>query len=135
MSNFDWKPFDQGGEFVKFLNPGDEVVGKVVNIRVHTFDESKGPVPLIALEPLDGGETRTLAIDKVDLVPRIIECDPQVGDMLAVKFVKNESTRNGTKKIFAVRHKVGERPAEPDPFDAQMADYDAQAHDPDMDPF
>lgn len=115
---FDWDPFKPGssGGFVKFDAIGDEIVGRIVAIRTHTFKEDKGPVPLIDLEPIDGGEGSTLAVDKIDLRAKVAELEPQVGDLLAVKFVSKEQTPNGTKKVFAVRHKVGERPAGPDPF-------------------
>ena len=113
---FDWDPFKGGsGEFAKFENVGDEVVGCIVAIRTHVFKEEKGPVPLIDLERQDSGEPVTLAVDKVDLVIKIADLAPQVGDMLAVKFVSTEKTPNGTKKVFAVKHKEGERVEFPEP--------------------
>jgi hypothetical protein len=111
---FDWTPFQGGtGEFVKFENVGDEVVGTIVAVRKHTFDPAKGEVPLLDIEPRGGGEPVTLSVDKVDLRFKIADIGPQAGDLIAVKFVGTERTPNGTKKVFAVKHKAGE----PDPFD------------------
>lgn len=124
--SFDWEPFKGGtGEFVKFEQIGDEIVGTIVAIRKHTFDKDKGEVVLLDIEPKAGGEHVTLACDKVDLRIKLAEIGPQVGDLLAVKFVDTERTPNGTKKVFAVKHKEGERPAEVDPF-AGSPQYDDQ---------
>lgn len=107
--SFDWEPFRQGGgEFVKFEDIGDQVVGTIVAIRKHTFNEDKGPVALIDLER-DDGEQVTLSVDKVDLARQIPLLAPQVGDKLAVKYTGDEKTPNGRKKVFAVRHKEGDR--------------------------
>lgn len=112
---FDWDPFKGGsGDFVKFETIGDEVVGTIVAIRKHTFDKDKGEVPLLDIEPKAGGDAVTLSIDKVDLRFKMADLEPQVGDLIAVKFTGTEKTPNGTKKVFAVKHKAGEV----DPFDS-----------------
>lgn len=112
---FDWGPHKGGsGEFVKFENTGDKVVGTIVAIRLHTFDEKKGPVPLIDLDT-GAEDTLTLAVDKVDLRRQIGELEPQVGDKLGVEYVQNERTPSGTKKVFKIQHRAAERKApEPD---------------------
>lgn len=111
---FDWSPFAGGsGEFVKFETVGDEVIGTITAIRTHTFDVAKGEVVLLDIDPKDGGDSVTLSVDKVDLRFKIADLAPQVGDLLAVKFTGTERTPNGTKKVFAVRHKAGEA----DPFE------------------
>ena len=128
---FDWSPFAGGGDFVKFEQIGDEVVGKIVAIRVHTFDPDKGPVPLLDLEPRGGGDTVTLAVDKVDLRMQVGALQPQVGDMIAAKFTGTEKTPNGTKKMFAVRHKCGEV----DPFADPAVAPTPPAPEPEPDDF
>lgn len=121
---FDWSPFvnSGGGDFVKFENVGDEIVGQIVEIRTHTFDEKKGPVVLVDMRPQAGGDLVTLAVDKVDLRVKVAQLSPQVGDLLAAKFTGTEKTPNGTKKVFAVKHKRAE-PA--DPFEVAAAEEQA----------
>jgi hypothetical protein len=109
---FDWNPFKGGGggAFVKFESVGDEVVGTIVAVRTHDFGKGKGPVPLLDIDTGDG-EPVTLSIDKVDLVRQMAEIGPQAGDKIAVKLTGYEQVANGTKKVFAVRHKPGDAPA------------------------
>lgn len=107
---FDWGPHKGGsGEFVKFEQIGDTVEGDIVAIRTHTFDKDKGEVVLLDLDA-GGPDTVTLAIDKVDLRIKVSEIEPQVGDKLGVRFTGTEKTPNGTKKVFAVKHKAGTPP-------------------------
>ncbi len=111
---FDWKPFSGGsGVFVKFENIGDEVVGKITGLRVHDFGQGKGPVPLMDIERKNDGENVTLSVDKADLRPKVAELNPQVGDMIAVKYVEDQKIpgRPQGMKVFAVKWKMGERPA------------------------
>lgn len=110
---FDWQPWARpDGEFVAFENIGDECVGKIVGIRTHDFGQGKGPVPVLDLERLETNEPATIVVSTVDLTAKVAEVGPQVGDLLAVKLVELRKIqgRPQAMKIFAVKHKVGERP-------------------------
>lgn len=129
---FDWQPFKGGtGAFVKFEAVGDEIVGKIVGIRTHTFDVDKGAVPLLDMEPKDGGDLVTLSIDKVDLRYKLAELNPQIGDQLAVRYTGNERVANGVKKVFAVRHKPSGLALDDPPADrAPAEDYSDYGEEP-----
>jgi hypothetical protein len=114
--SFDWEPFKvgSGGDFVKFETEGDEIVGTITALRKKRFKDQDRDTALIDIQPKDGGDVVTLACDKVDLRMQLAELEPQVGDLLAVRFTGTEKVANGRMKKFAVKHRAGAAP-EPDP--------------------
>lgn len=118
--DFDWQPFaKRDGAFASFDNPGDQCVGKIVGIRTHDFGQGKGPVPLIDVERQDNGEAATIVVSTIDLMGKVADIAPQVGDMIAVKLIEFQKVpgRPQPMKIFAVKHKVGERKQEEPEWD------------------
>lgn len=84
---FNWDDEDvqpTGGDFVKFNNIGDTVIGTITAIRKQRF-EDKGEVtyaPQIDLDTADG--ERTLTAGAVKLRQLFIEQRPEVGDRIKV---------------------------------------------------
>lgn len=113
--SFDWEPFRQAkGDLYEFGDEGDELKGKILNIRTHVFKEKEGPVVILDLERQDGGEV-SLSCGFAQLRRQIVDIAPQVGDLIAVKFTGWESTPNGRMRVFEVRHRAAEKKAEPPP--------------------
>lgn len=105
-----------GGEFVKFENPGDRIVGTITAIRKHRFDDGN-VVPQIHLKDEDG-EDRTLTAGQVRLKAVLAEQRPEVGDTLTVVYERAEKRAGGkTLKHFAVTvERGGAKPADKPPF-------------------
>ena len=83
---FDWTKHKQAnGQWVTFDNPDDKIIGTIVNIREHTFDADKGPVPVLDLD-IGAEETVSLSCAAVNLRHLVAELEPQVGDRIGVKF-------------------------------------------------
>jgi len=103
--SFDWsKHAKPNGQWVQFDNAGDKVVGTILNIREHTFDQDKGPVPIIDLDA--GGEEHvSLSCAAINLRGQMAELNPQVGDKIGVKLTGTERLpgRPQPMKVFDVR--------------------------------
>lgn len=83
------------GEYVKFVEVGDTVTGKIVSQHLHTFDDGK-VVPQIILDC--DGEQRTLTAGQVRLKAALAEQRPATGDTLTVTLTQIEK-RSGTKTL------------------------------------
>lgn len=106
MSIWDDAELRAGGEFVKFDNVGDEVVGVITAIAVHRWDDGS-VCPKLHLTT-DDGEDRTLTAGQVQLKAKLAELRPEVGDRIRVKFTQNEKRAGGkTLKHFEVDVKRG----------------------------
>lgn len=124
--SFDWsKHVKPNGQWVQFDNPGDKVVGTILNIREHTFDADKGPVPIVDLDA--GGEEHvSLSCAAINLRGQMAELNPQVGDKIGVKLTGLERLpgRPQPMKVFDVR--ILEKSPEPqnvEPPDDDLAQY------------
>ena len=89
-----------GGDYVKFETVGDTIVGTVLDITVHMFDDGKR-APKLTLRTAAGD--RTLTAGQVQLGVKLAEARPEIGDTLTVTFTGIEKRAGGkTLKQFAV---------------------------------
>lgn len=103
-----------GGSYVKFDNEGDSVAGTITAIRKHRFED--GSVAPQILLTTDDGEDKTLTAGQVQLKTKLAEQRPDVGDHLAVTYVRKEKrASNKTLKHFEVVVKRGDGDEKP-PF-------------------
>lgn len=87
-----------GGDFVKFNDVGDSVIGTITAIRKQRFEDSDGVTyaPQIDLDTEDG--ERTLTAGAVKLRQLFIDQRPEVGDRIKVVHVG----KNGRVKLFTL---------------------------------
>lgn len=93
-----------GGDFVKFDNVGDKVIGTITAIRKQRFEDN-GEVtyaPQIDLDTEDG--ERTLTAGAVKLRQLFIEQRPEVGDRIKVV----HTGKSGRVKLFTLEVRRGE---------------------------
>ncbi len=109
---FDWtKHAQHSGEWVRFDNIGDKVVGHVVGVRAVTFPGDDEETVIIDMDT--GGEASvSLKLGPKNLKRQLVELGPQVGDKLGVTFTGTERLPGKPQplKLFDVQHRVGERP-------------------------
>jgi hypothetical protein len=112
---FNWDDEDvqpTAGEFLKFPNVGDRVIGTITAIRKQRFEDSDGVqyAPQLDLT-LDDGSEATLTAGQTHLKRLLIEKRPEVGDMIRVI----HTGKQGRMKIFSldVRRGAGAAPAKP----------------------
>jgi hypothetical protein len=105
-----------GGDFVKFPNIGDSVVGTITAIRKQRFEDSDGVsyAPQLDLLLADGSEV-TLTAGQWKLKQLLIEQRPDVGDKIKVV----HTGKDGRSKLFTLAVKRAERKPPPavDDFD------------------
>lgn len=116
---FDWsKHAAKTGEWVKFDQIDDKVVGRIVSIREHTFP---GDDEATVIVDLDTGEdeTRSLSCAALNLRQQMADLNPQVGDKVGVKFVGTQKLpgRPQPMKLFDVRVMERAKPPEPDQYE------------------
>lgn len=101
MSVWDDPAIKANDDYVKFENPGDKVVGTILDISVHTFPDGKKAPKLVIRE--DDGDERVLTAGQTMLLRRLGELRPDVGDRIAVVFERVERRDGGkTMKHFQV---------------------------------
>jgi len=88
-----------GGDFVKFPNVGDVVVGTITAIRKQRFDDGDqvSYAPQLDLELPDGSEV-TLTAGQWHLKKLLIEQRPDVGDRIKVV----HTGKQGRSKLFTL---------------------------------
>jgi hypothetical protein len=125
MSIWDDPEIRVGGDYVKFENVGDKVVGEITGLTTHTWDDgSKSPKLFIAT---DDGE-RTLTASQIGLKIKLGELRPNVGDRIYIEFTQLEKRPGGkTLKHFDVKVK----PGVPDPANRPTA----KAPEPELESF
>ena len=100
------------GEYVKFPNIGDKIVGTITDIRIQKFDGDDGVqyAPQIDLT-LDDGTDAILTAGMWHLKKLLIDKEPQIGDMIRVI----HTGKQGRSKLFSldVRKGVAAAPARP----------------------
>lgn len=87
-----------GGDFVKFNEVGDTVIGTITAIRKQRFEDSDGVTyaPQLDLDTADG--ERTLTAGAVKLRQLFIEQRPEVGDRIKVV----HTGKSGRVKLFSL---------------------------------
>lgn len=104
-SIWDNPDFNSGGEFVTFDLPGDGVRGKVVAIGTHTWPATATKparvVPKLIFDTEEG--EKTLTAGQVQLIAKLKEARPAVGDMVEITYIRSEKRPGGkTLKHFEV---------------------------------
>lgn len=104
---FDYDRYTSG-DFVKFENVGDAVVGIIKEIR-EGKDFNSNPCPLLVLEVSDEGDEKTLTAGQVLLKAALAEKAPQVGDKVRITYSGIGEAKPGKApaKVFTVDVKKG----------------------------
>lgn len=114
MSIYDDPDVRVGGEYVKFENVGDSVVGTVLSVGKHTFEDGKVAIKLLI--DTDEGE-KTLTAGQIQLAAKLQEVRPIVGEIVSIKFTGVEKRTGGkTLKLFEVKKKPGKALEDEEPF-------------------
>lgn len=102
MSIWDTPEFaPASGEFVKFVNVGDSVAGKVEHIGKKTWDDGSVSPQLDLIT--DDGEAKTLTAGQVRLKMALAEQRPEIGDHITVTLDEIQKRPGGkTLKVFSV---------------------------------
>ena len=101
MSIWDDPSIRPTSDYVKFENPGDSVSGEVVSLGLHTFEDGKR-VPKLIIATADGDVTLTAG--QQQLMAKLTELRPEVGDNLTVTYVRSEKRAGGkTLKHFEIK--------------------------------
>ena len=105
---FDYSKYTQSGDYVKFENPGDHVVGTIKSLQ-EGKDFNGNPCPLIILEVDDEGTEKTLTAGQVMLKAELAEKQPQEGDRVRITYTGPGEARPGKApaKLFTVDVKKG----------------------------
>jgi hypothetical protein len=92
------------GDYVRFANPGDKVIGTITDIRIQRFDDG-GDVqyaPQMDLT-LDDGSDAILTAGHMHLKKLLVEKRPEIGDMIRVVF----TGKQGRMMTFSLDVKRG----------------------------
>lgn len=93
-------------DYVRWENEGDQIIGEILNVAKHTFEDGK-VAPLLVIRTDDGTE-RTLTAGQVQLATKLAELRPGVGDRIAIVYTRSEKRQGGkTLKHFEVEVKPG----------------------------
>ena len=102
MSIWDDPSLATSSDFVRFENVGDEVVGDVLNVGLHTWPDGKVSAQLTIRT--DDGNDVTMTAGQVRLAAALREEKPEAGDRIKVKFTEVEKRPGGkTMKHFDVQ--------------------------------
>jgi hypothetical protein len=94
-------PSLSNGEFIKFENVGDQVVGNILDISIKTWDDGKKSPQLVLA--CDDGEERILTAGQIQLKTKLAELRPSVGDRIKIVHTSVEKRAGGkTLKHFDV---------------------------------
>ena len=104
---FDYSTYANSGEYVKFENVGDAVIGVIKVVR-EGRDFNGNPCPELILED-DEGEERTVTAAQVLLKAALAEKAPQKGDRVRVTYsgVGDAKPGKAPAKLFTVDVKPG----------------------------
>ena len=110
---FDYDNYPISGDYVRFENPGDQVVGTIKELR-EGADFNKIPCVEAVLEVNKDGDEQTLTAGQAMLRRLFDEQRPQVGQKIRVTYTGDETTPKGsTMKVFTLEVKEGERLIQP----------------------
>jgi hypothetical protein len=106
--SFPYEKYTQSGDFIKFDEIGDQVVGVIKEVR-EGRDFNGNPCPELVLE-LDDGEEKTVTAGQVRLKMQLAEKAPQVGDKIRITYSgvsKDAKPGRAPAKEFTVDVKAG----------------------------
>lgn len=108
MTTFDYKKYAEGGDFVKFDEVGDAVIGTVKEVR-EGRDYNGNPCPELVLEVSDDGDEKTVTAGQALLKAALAESAPAVGDRIRITYSGNSQGKPGRNpaKQFTVDVKPG----------------------------
>lgn len=107
----DWEQFDTASNYIKFTEPGEEVVGTIREIRVGSdFNQNKVP-ELILDTPLG---QRTLTVVHAMLKAALVAEAPEVGDRVKITFTGLGTPKPGRQapRLYTVEVKRQEKQEE-----------------------
>lgn len=97
------------GDYVKFENVGDEIVGTILDVSVHTWPEDGSKSPKLVIDTTDG--ERVLTAGQVQLKVKLAEARPEAGDRIKIVHTSVEKRSGGkTLKHFDVTVQRGTAP-------------------------
>lgn len=104
---FDYSKYG-AGNFVKFENVGDKVVGIIKHIR-DGKDFNGNPCPELILEVNDQGDEQTVTVSQVRLLSLFRQQAPQEGDKIRIEYtaVGPASPGKAPAKEFTLEVKPG----------------------------
>lgn len=104
--SFEYDRYLDSGDYVKFNEVGDQVIGVIKEVR-EGKDFNRQPCPELVLETDDG--EKTLTAGQVRLKAELAEKRPQVGDKIRVVYsgVGDAKPGNAPPKLFTVDVKEG----------------------------
>lgn len=106
MSIWDDPALASSSDFVRFENPGDSVVGDVLNVGLHTWPDGKVSAQLTIRT--DDGNDVTMTAGQVRLAAALRDEKPETGDRIKVVFTEIEKRPGGkTMKHFDVQVSKG----------------------------
>lgn len=115
-------------DYIRFEEPGDTVVGEVLDIRIHHWNDGTTSPQLLLLVD---GEEKSLTAGQYQLKAKLAELRPQVGDTIRVVFDGIEKRAGGkTLKLFSLDVKRANATATAAPAPAPAAAPAAPAADP-----
>lgn len=105
--SFDYDSYTGGGDFVKFENVGDTIIGVIKEVREGS-DFNKNPCPELVLED-ENGEEKTVTAAQVRLKAALAEKRPKQGDKVRIVYsgVGEASPGKAPPKEFTVDVKEG----------------------------
>lgn len=106
--DFNWDDF-ANGEYVKLANVGDEVVGLIISLDKHKYDDTIDPttgavktgqtVPKVGLRLRDGTE-KTWTVGHQDAIKQLVAHKPQLGQILKAKISRDLGPGKGKGKLY-----------------------------------
>lgn len=104
---FDYDKYATSGEYVKFENVGDSVIGVIKQVR-EGADFKGNPCPELVLEDDEGNE-RTVSAGQVMLKAALAEKRPSEGDRVRIVYSEVGDAKPGKApaKLFTVDVKPG----------------------------
>lgn len=105
--SFDYDKYANTGEFVKFADVGDQVVGVITEL-FEDRDFNGNPCPGITLVD-DEGNTHTVTASQVMLRAELAEKRPQVGDKVRITYsgIGDAKPGKAPAKLFTIDVKPG----------------------------
>lgn len=117
---FEYSKYVTSGDYVKFENVGDQIIGVIKDVR-EGRDFNGNPCPELILETDDGSE-RTVSAGQVLLKAALAEKAPQPGDRVRITYsgVGDAKPGKAPAKQFTVEVKRG-------PFEVKQPEVGEEA--------
>lgn len=107
---FDYAKYAQSGDYVKFNEVGDQVIGIIKEVREgRTFNNDPCPELVLEVEDENGVDEKTVTASQVMLKAALAEEAPQVGDKIRITYsgVGQAKPGQAPPKEFTVDVKTG----------------------------